>query len=81
MAREPEGTTPDAGEPVEILREFREDVRAEFVAGVRRKIHRTATVAQLADYSWSMPGKILLELIQMLRQLLGAAGQAKGPGS
>ncbi|MBS1877240.1 MAG: hypothetical protein JSU00_28775 [Acidobacteria bacterium] len=83
MANEPEGASapdPEAGEPVEILREFREDVSAEFMHGVRRKIDRTATAAHLADFSWSAPGAILFELMQLLRQLFHAFGQSKGPG-
>ena len=69
------------GEPVEVLREFGEDARGEFMNGVRRKIDRTVTVSQVADFSWKTPGAILFELAQILRQLFGAFGSSKGPGS
>jgi hypothetical protein len=69
----------EAGEPVAVLREFSEDPPQRFLNIVRRKIHRRTATAQAADFSWKAPGMILLELTQLLRHLLFAFGDGKGP--
>jgi hypothetical protein len=82
MTDEPHGNgaDQDAGEPVEMLRNFQEDVSPEFLGRVHRSIHRRTVAAQVADFSWRTPGMILLELSKMLRQVLTAAAPGKGPG-
>jgi hypothetical protein len=82
MADEPEGGAQDqdAGEPVEALRDFDEQVSSDFVQRVGRRIHRRNATAHVIDFSWRTPGMVLLELSKMLRQVFSAMGEGKGPG-
>ncbi|MCC6589544.1 MAG: hypothetical protein IT168_22800 [Bryobacterales bacterium] len=53
---------PDPGAPIDLLHSQEEEPGADFIAGVRRKIHRRAVTAQFAAYSWQMPKLVLTEV-------------------
>jgi len=50
---------------------------AAFMARVRGRIHRRATVSYLASYSWSLPKVMLTELAGVIRHLFLALGGGK----
>ena len=68
----------DPGPRIEELAGFEQDTSAGFLGLLRRKIHRRTTTAQVANFSWNMPGMIFLELCRILVQLLQVKHSSKG---
>lgn len=60
------------GEPVAALATLEQDTSPQFVAIVRKKIHRRTTVSQFMGFSWNFPRMLLLELVRMLGEILGS---------
>ena len=59
-------------EPLRVLREQERETSPDFVAKVRRRIQRRATVAQVASYSWHLPGVVLVEMAGLVKHLVTA---------
>jgi hypothetical protein len=74
----PDDEAIDPGPSVEELAGFEQDASSGFLGLLRRKIHRRTTTAQVASFSWNMPGMIFLELCRILVQLLQVKHSSKG---
>ena len=70
---------PAASEPVVELRELAEEPGAGFQGRVQRSILRRGFAADLADYAWFSPFRILLEYLGMVLSLAGM-GSTTGDG-
>lgn len=70
---------PDPGAPVDLLRSQEEEPDPEFIAGVRRKIHRRAVTAQFATYSWQMPKTVLTEVASVFGHIIRTLASNKDP--
>jgi len=77
----PEGNSgdPDAGEPIEILKELEWETSERFQAQVRGKIYRRAATSQVVTYSWNLPKVALLEFARLLSHLFQSLGTNKEP--
>ena len=67
------------GQPIRILRDQEYEPSTDFIARVRRRIHRRTATSQVASYSWHMPKMILIEMISVIEHLLQAFGTSKEP--
>lgn len=72
------GSPPGNGQPARELLEQERETSPDFVAKVRRRIHRRLTAAELAAFSWQLPKAVFLEMADMLRHLFVSAGGDKG---
>ena len=68
----------EMGEPIEALRELRQDTSPSFVIVIRKKIQRRTTASQLLSFSWQLPKIVFFELGTMLVQILNAFSIRKG---
>ncbi len=68
-----------ASEPVLELKELAEQPGAGFQGRVQRSILRRGFAADLADYAWFSPFRILLEYLGMVLSLAGG-GSTTGEG-
>jgi len=66
--------------PVTFLHDFEEDVSAEFVPRLRRRLHRRIFTGQVTQFSFSAPGMVLLEFLQMIFGFLPSRAKS-GSGS
>ena len=68
---------PNDGEPEEPISELRDqerETKPDFLARVRNRIHRRATTAQIASYSWHAPKLVLIEMAAMLNYIVRVVG-------
>lgn len=73
-----DGEEVDPGAPIAALSGFEYPASSGFLSLLRRKIHRRTTTAQVASFSWHIPGMVLLELCRILIQLLQVKHTSKG---
>lgn len=69
--------TPDAPEevaPVAVLNDFEEDVSPEFVPRLRRRLHRRIFTGQVTQFTFNVPGMLVLEFLRMIFGFLPARG-------
>lgn len=64
-------------EPVRILAEQEQDTSDEFVARVKRSIHRRTVAAQCTSLAWHLPKVVMVEMAGVVRHLLSEAGGKK----
>ncbi|MBL8176221.1 MAG: hypothetical protein JNK48_16200 [Bryobacterales bacterium] len=69
----------DAGEPIELLQGQQHEASAEFLARVRKKIHRRAAASQVATFSWHMPRAALLGMAELLGHVAQSLTGRKEP--
>ena len=70
---------PDPGVPIDLLHSHQEEPDPDFIAGVRRKIHRRAVTAQFATYSWQMPKLVLTEVASVFGHVIRTLASNKDP--
>ncbi len=70
----------DEAAPVTVLNDFEEDVSLEFVPRLRRRLHRRIFTGQVAHFSFSVPGMLLLEFLQLIFGFLPSRAKS-GSGS
>jgi hypothetical protein len=68
----------DPGTAIDALAGFEYPASSGFLSLFRRKIYRRTTTAQVASFSWNIPGMVLLELCRILIQLLQVKHTSKG---
>jgi hypothetical protein len=64
--------------PIRALADLESDVSESFRAKVWRKIQRRTTVSQYANFSWTLPGVILVEFLSVLVHLFSVANGKRG---
>ncbi len=52
--------------PVAALNDFEEEVSPEFVPRLRRSLHRRIFTGQMTQFSFNVPGMLLLEFLQLI---------------
>ena len=62
--------------PVNVLKDFEEEVSAEFVPRLRRRLHRRIFTGQVTQFSFSVPGMLLLEFLQLIFGFLPARAKS-----
>jgi hypothetical protein len=67
----------DDAMPLPPLRDLEQEPAVDFVACVRRRIHRRKSHCDLAAFSWHLPKLILTELAGILGHTLNALGDRK----
>ena len=65
------------GRPIPLAN-LERDVSPAFMDLLRKKIHRRTAANQFANFSWTLPGAIFLEVISILAHLLAVADGRKG---
>ena len=63
--------------PVAALEGFEEEVSPEFVPRLRRRLHRRIFTGQVAQFSFGVPGMVLLEILNLIFGFLPARGSRK----
>ena len=76
----PSGNPEEEAAPVSVLNDFEEDVSPEFVPRLRRRLHRRIFTGQLTQFSFSVPGMLLMEFLQLIFGFLPARAKS-GSGS
>lgn len=67
----------ESGPPATELTEVEQEVSAEFVNKVRRRIHRRTTANQCLSLTWYLPKVVLVELAGVINHVFGALGGNK----
>ena len=76
----PSGNPEEETAPVTVLNDFEEDVSPEFVPRLRRRLHRRIFTEQVTQFSFSVPGVLLLEFLQLIFGFLPSRAKS-GSGS
>lgn len=71
------GSGSPGDDPIRVLADQESETSAEFVAAVRRRIHRRMTASQFAAFSWHLPKAVLAEMGGLLRHLFTTVGGRK----
>lgn len=71
------GSDAGPGTPIDLLRSQEEEPDPDFIAGIRRKIHRRAVTAQFATYSWQMPKLVLTEVASVFGYVIRSLASNK----
>ena len=61
-------------DPIRELRDQERETTTDVLARVRNRIHRRATTAQIANYSWHAPKLVLVEMASMLSYIFRMVG-------
>jgi hypothetical protein len=69
----------DDADVLRVLAGQEDPVSGEFLARVRRSIHRRTSVAQFSVFGWKMPGVALLELLRIAGHVSKSFGKEKTP--
>ena len=64
-------------EPIAVFAKQEEHAPADFIAKLRRRIHRRAASSQVVALFWELPGAVLIEMAKLLGELVGAVGGRK----
>jgi hypothetical protein len=67
----------ETGEPIAPLAELDQDVSAQFLQGVRKKIYRRTAANQVVAFSWNLPKVILLELLMLVVHMVSGPDKEK----
>ncbi len=70
--------TDDEDLPIRGLAELETPVSGTFLQQFRRRVYRRTATAQLAYFSWSLPGAILAEFFSILVHLFAVVDGRKG---
>ena len=68
----------DPGAPNALLAGLEQTPAVEFLAGVRRRIHRRSLVADASDFSWFGLSFIALAFLTMFFQLFQSSSRTEG---
>ena len=64
--------------PIAALADLESPVSPGFLRKIRRSIYRRTATAQLAHFSWTLPGAILLEFLSIIVHLFAVVDGKKG---
>ena len=65
---------PEMGQPIAELADFEEEHSDVMIRRVRSSLHRRLATNQFATMSWSAPGRVIIEFLEMLFSLFQRTG-------
>lgn len=85
MADEPKDDEPlgseensDGGTPLPVFHALEEEPSPNFLLNLRRKIYRRSLSSQLASAAWDLPGRVLLEIWNLVLGLVVPIDRNRG---
>lgn len=64
-------------EPIRLFASQEEQVAADFIPKLRRRIHRRAASSQFVAFCWELPQIVLFEMVHLAVEVAAAVGGRK----